>query len=145
MSKTPKNKVVKSSARSNASTVGKAGASATVSCPSTCPPTCPPQPRGKRRPARGVAFISVNSHAIKRNVVRLQRQETVLEPVYAVRTGKGGSPTYPTGDLALLDATGNVVGWLRYDPQGGLPCGARAYLELLHPPVPVAPAAENKR
>lgn len=81
------------------------------------------------------ALVNVNSHHIRDNAKALKKGalEEELAPVFSCRKTPAGKPTYADA-VIILDKDGNEVGRLVYEPNGGLACGARAYLVLKHAP-----------
>jgi hypothetical protein len=66
-------------------------------------------------------IIHVNQHNIRRNATK-----GTTDPVLTVKTYK--SNTY-TDTAEILDAEGNVVARVVYQPDNPLSCGARVWIE----------------
>lgn len=78
---------------------------------------------------RKTTVVNVNKHVIAKNIHRAPED---VEPPIRIQKGKSGKPTYGS-EVAVLDAEGNEVARLIYDPHGHLvSCGARLVLVAHH-------------
>lgn len=89
--------------------------------------------RTQQATAKPCAYLNVNSHRIKRNPVRTVLGEEP-EAVIAVRGSKTSPAASYTNHVEILDAQGNVVAEVRYEPEGGLVCGAKVFIACHHAP-----------
>jgi hypothetical protein len=76
-----------------------------------------------RRIAKQV--IHINQHLIKQNTKTGERN-----PVITVKQGRVNNYA---DSLEIIDADGNTIGRLKYQPDNPLSCGARVWLELYPP------------
>lgn len=83
-------------------------------------------------------FISINGHAIRTNIGRIERGEE-LEPPIRIASKKSGSAVEYASGVAILDDDGNEVAWLEYRPEAPLlKCGARLMLRTKNDAVVTA-------
>src|SRR5262245_52285892 len=80
-----------------------------------------------------VAYLHVNSLAIRRNAVRLRDGNNTLEPVLSCRSSRSARAIYAE-KIGVTDSNGNVVAWLLYEPEGGMACGAKVFLACAYQP-----------
>ncbi len=71
-------------------------------------------------------FVNVNGHTVKSNT-GCALAGSLLKPIFAVRYGRGGKPTYGR-EVSIVDKDGVMWAQLAYEPFGGLGCGAKAFL-----------------
>jgi hypothetical protein len=76
-------------------------------------------------------YIHINIQRLRSNRKRLKEGRTDLEPVVTAKPSR--HRTGPYGNrIAILDAQGNEVAYVTYEPENPLPCGAVAWVEASH-------------
>jgi hypothetical protein len=68
--------------------------------------------------------INVNSHVIKSN-----RKNNKRDPVITVKYKNGKGKNFYTNEALLIDANGQIVAKVIYDPDQPLKCGAVCWIE----------------
>jgi hypothetical protein len=80
-------------------------------------------------------YVHVNVNRIKSNGVKLREGAVTtlaeLEPVVTAKPSRSETGVYGQR-IAILDALGNEVAYVTYDPFHPLPCGAKAWIEAPH-------------